>query len=153
MSGVKHSQHWYFNMCCSNSILAGLVQWRSESIENYSSSGGKREARKLEESGQADKKGFTQLKKYLWNKSHHFSRRKKTAENSVSQFTFCPMFLSWTEGGAWWWCGELDVFFWPNRPGRPCRGGDSNIQHQWWDTWEYVTLGKCGWRSIFLPTR
>ena len=46
-------------------MVVGVVHWRSESIENYSSSGGKREARKLEESGQADKKGFTQLKKYL----------------------------------------------------------------------------------------
>ena len=75
LSGVK-LWYWYFDMCCSNSILAGLVEWRSESIENYSSSGGKREASKLEESGQADEKGFTQLKKYLWNKSHHFDKRQ-----------------------------------------------------------------------------
>ena len=133
---MKHSQHWYFDKCCSNSILAGLVQWRSESIEKYSSSGGKREASKLEESGQADKKGFTQLKKYLWNKSHHFYKRHlieirftllMKEKNLQKEVYLSLYFVQCSEagqrGGGWWWCGELDVFFWPNRPGRSCRGG------------------------------
>ena len=151
-------------MCCSNSILAGLVEWRSESIEKYSSSGGKREASKLEESGQADKKGFTQLKKYLWNKSHHFYKRHVIEirftllmkEKNLQKEVYLNLyFVQCSEAGQRGVVGDdvgnLMCSFDQTALGDRVEGGGGGFKlPAWWDTWEYVTLGKCDWRSIFF---
>ena len=61
------------------------------------------------------------------------------------------MFRSWTEGVVGDDVGNLMCSFDQTALGdRVEGGGDSNFQHQWWDTWKYVTLWKCGWRSIFF---
>ena len=65
---------------------------------------------------------FLQESRY-WDQIYTSREGKKLQKVVYLSLYFVQCSEAGQRGGGWWWCGELDVFFWPNRPGRSCRGG------------------------------